>query len=203
MSGLFLGIYYVMVVLIMRNIFVAIFIDGYRAAAERYERTPPPLIQWSLQGILGAVIKSLEPQDLIRPDDSVIALASVGQTMANRLKRVDIKIVKDLAKLTDRDISLAVSRTAFIGKESLEKLREEAILLVQAYHDQKLKKLHDDPLEAAGGIIEVTPEEESAARPEGKKAGASTEEKIKNEENPRVIQGKYNVGDDGNKTASL
>ena len=37
MSGLFLGIYYVMVVLIMRNVFVAIFIDGYRAAAERYE----------------------------------------------------------------------------------------------------------------------------------------------------------------------
>ena len=201
MSGLFLGIYYVMVVLIMRNVFVAIFIDGYRAAAERYERTPPPMIQWSLQGILGAIIKSLEPQDLVRPDDPVIALASVGQTMANRLKRVDIKIVKDLAKLTDRDISLAVSRTAFIGKESLEKLREEATLLVQAYHDQKLKKLHDEPLEATGGILEVKPEEESAAGPERKRADASTEEKANIEENPRPVGEKCTA--DGEKMASI
>ncbi len=43
----FLFTYYLIVVLVMRNIFVAIFIDGYRAAAERYELRPPELVQWT------------------------------------------------------------------------------------------------------------------------------------------------------------
>ena len=43
----FLFTYYLVVVLVMRNIFVAIFIDGYRAAAERYELRPPELVQWT------------------------------------------------------------------------------------------------------------------------------------------------------------
>ena len=140
LSSIFLLVYYVTIVLVMRNIFVAIFIDGYRTAAEKYERAPPPVILWTLRGVLGAIFPSLQPQDMVKPSDPVTLIDTVGTTMGNRLKRVDIRTVKDLQELTDRDISVAISRTAFISKTALENYRREARVLVDAYNAVREKE---------------------------------------------------------------
>ena len=140
LSSIFLLVYYVTIVLVMRNIFVAIFIDGYRTAAEKYERAPPPVILWTLRGVLGAIFLSLQPQDMVKPSDPVTLIDTVGTTMGNRLKRVDIRTVKDLQELTDRDISVAISRTAFISKTALENYRREARVLVDAYNAVREKE---------------------------------------------------------------
>ena len=60
-----LVIYSFFYILVLRNIFIAIFIDGYKAAAERYELKPPELVQWTFKGILGAIISSFQPLRVI------------------------------------------------------------------------------------------------------------------------------------------
>ena len=48
--------------------------------------------------------------------------------------------MKDLQELTDRDISVAISRTAFISKTALENYRREARVLVDAYNAVREKE---------------------------------------------------------------
>eukprot|EP00943_MAST-04B_sp_MAST-4B-sp1_P003828 g3828.t1 len=135
----FLFTYYLIVVLVLRNIFIAIFIDGYRAAAERYELKPPELVQWTFKGILGAIISSFQPKDMIHPNDPVSHLKEIGVNMGKKLKRVDIRSIKDLAVLTDRDISIATSKTVFISADKFKEFRAAAIVVVEAFEMEQKK----------------------------------------------------------------
>ena len=138
----FLFIYYLVVVLVLRNIFIAIFIDGYKSAAERYALRPPELVQWTCKGILGAIVPSFQPKDMITPNDPVSHLAEIGKNMGKKLKRVDVKTIKELATMTDRDISIATSKTVFISTDKFNEFRQAAIRVVDAFETEQQKDVH-------------------------------------------------------------
>ena len=64
---------------------------------------------------------------MIHPNDPVSHLKEIGVNMGKKLKRVDIRSIKDLAVLTDRDISIATSKTVFISAD-IQRIQQQLLL---------------------------------------------------------------------------
>ena len=62
--------------------------------------------------------------------------------MGKKLKRVDVKTIKELATMTDRDISIATSKTVFISTDKFKEFRQAAIRVVEAFETEQQKDVH-------------------------------------------------------------
>ena len=62
--------------------------------------------------------------------------------MGKKLKRVDVKTIKELATMTDRDISIATSKTVFISTDKFNEFRQAAIRVVDAFETEQQKDVH-------------------------------------------------------------
>lgn len=76
---------------------------------------------------------------MIHPNDPVSYLKEIGVNMGKKLKRVDIKSIRDLAVLTDRDIGIATSKTVFISADKFKEFRAAAVAVVEAFETEKRK----------------------------------------------------------------
>lgn len=86
--------------------------------------------------------QSFQPKDMITPNDPVSHLAEIGKNMGKKLKRVDVKTIKELATMTDRDISIATSKTVFISTDKFNEFRQAAIRVVDAFETEQQKDVH-------------------------------------------------------------
>ena len=101
--------------------------DTYKREAIKYEKRPPPIVEWSMIGIVGAIVPSCNPRSTIIGADPVHRLPGVSQTVALKLLRFDLKTVKQLAELGDKDLRLYVLKSEFISKKRLEEFRNSAV----------------------------------------------------------------------------
>lgn len=101
--------------------------DTYKREATKYEKRPPPIVQWSMIGIIGAIIPACNPRTTVIESDPIHRLSGVSQSVALKLLRFNLKTVKQLAELDDKDLKLVVLKSEFINKKRLMGFRKTAI----------------------------------------------------------------------------
>ena len=101
--------------------------DTYKREATKYEKRPPPIVQWSMIGIIGAIIPACNPRTTVIESDPIHRLSGVSQSVALKLLRFNLKTVKQLAELDDKDLKLVVLKSEFINKKRLVGFRKTAV----------------------------------------------------------------------------
>ena len=101
--------------------------DTYKREAIKYEKKPPPIVQWSCIGIIGAIVPSCNPRSIIIESDPLHYLPGVSQNVGLKLLRFNLKTVQHLAELSDKDLRLVVLKSEFISNKRLVEFRKAAI----------------------------------------------------------------------------
>ena len=126
-GALYLFSFYLVAVSLMRTLFAAIVIDTYKREAVKFEKRPPPIVIWSCAGIRGAICPACAPRSIILGSDPISHLNGISSSMAMKLLRFDLKTVRQLADLGDRELRLVALKSAFISKKRLMSFRDIAI----------------------------------------------------------------------------
>ena len=125
--GTFQDGFYLVVVFLMRTIFTVIVIDTYKREATKYEKRPPPIVVWSCAGVRGAICPACAPREIILGSDPISHLNGISSSMAMKLLRFDLKTVRQLADLDDRELRLVALKSAFVSRKRLLSYRDIAI----------------------------------------------------------------------------
>ena len=78
-------------------------------------------------GIIGAIIPACNPRTTVIESDPIHRLSGVSQSVALKLLRFNLKTVKQLAELDDKDLKLVVLKSEFINKKRLVGFRKTAV----------------------------------------------------------------------------
>ena len=146
------------VVFLMRTLFTAIVIDTYKREALKYEKRPPPTVNWSCIGIIGAIIPSCNPRSNVIESDPIERLPGISHSMALKLVRFELKSVKHLAELKDSNLRLFALKSEFITQQRLMDFRQTAIEALSSRNRDnvdrrgmpKLKRKMDVEIEMTG-----------------------------------------------------
>lgn len=126
-GALYLFSFYLVVVFLMRTLFTAIVIDTYKREAVKYEKRPPPVVVWTCAGMRGAICPACAPRHIILGSDPIDRLNGISSSMAMKLLRFELKTVRQLADLDDRELRLVALKSAFISRKRLLSFRDIAI----------------------------------------------------------------------------